>query len=168
MVFGDGDYTALRGLFGIDVDGLSGVVRLDPHLPADWDNASVERIHVGASVCSLEYRRQGQSLVVKVSTVSGPVIRLASAVKGSRVASDGASIVFALPAVEVAVPHGLPLPGARTAQMKVLGETFGGALVEAGAGGRGWSRRDAEGSTEWRQGEPSRGGRNDFERDRWP
>jgi hypothetical protein len=113
----------LRGLFGIDVDGLLGVVRLDPHLPADWDDASVERIHVGASVCSLTYQRQGQSLVVKVSSVSGPAVRLASVVKGSKVASDGASAVFALPAVEVAVPHGLPLPGARTAQMKVLGET---------------------------------------------
>jgi len=114
---------ALRGLFGIDVDGLSGVVRLDPHLPADWDSSSIERLHVGASVCSLQYQRQGLSLVVKVSTVSGPAVRLASTVKGSRVGSDGASVVFALPAVEVAVPHGLPLPGARTAQMKVLGES---------------------------------------------
>lgn len=76
-------------------------------------------------MCSLEYRRQGLSLVVKVSTVSGPAVRLASAVKGSRVGSDGASVVFALPVVEVAVPHGLPLPGARTAQMKVLGESSG-------------------------------------------
>ena len=117
---------ALRGLFGIDVDGLSGVVRLDPHLPADWDSASVERVHVGASVCSLMYQRQGQSLVVKISNVSGPAIRLVSVVKGSKVASDGASVAFPLPGVEVAVPHGLPLPGARTAQMKVLGETVDG------------------------------------------
>jgi hypothetical protein len=117
---------ALRGLSGIDVDGLSGVVRLDPHLPGDWDNASVERIHVGPSVCSLMYQRQGQGLVVKVSSVSGPGVRLASVVKGSKVASDGASVTFALPTVEVAVPHGLPLPGARTAQMKVLGETLDG------------------------------------------
>jgi len=29
-----------------------------------------------------------------------------------------------LPAVEVSVGHGLPLPGARTAQMKVLDETM--------------------------------------------
>jgi hypothetical protein len=114
---------ALRGLFGVDVDGLSGSVHLDPHLPADWDQAAVERLHVGASVCSLDYQRQGQSLVVKVVTVSGPKVRLASVVKDSRSSADGSSIVFALPAVEVAVPHGLPLPGARTSQMKVLGET---------------------------------------------
>jgi glycogen debranching enzyme len=114
---------ALKGLFGIEADGLSHSIDLDPHLPADWDNASVERIHVGESVCSLTYQRQGASMVVKVSNTSGPAVRLASAVKGVKVASDGASIAFALPPVEVAVPHGLPLPGARTAQMKVLSES---------------------------------------------
>jgi glycogen debranching enzyme len=116
---------ALRGLFGVDVDGLSASVGLDPHLPADWDHAAVERLHVGASVCSLDYQRQGQSLVVEVVAVSGPKVRLTSAVKDSRASADGSSIVFALPAVEVAMPHGLPLPGARTSQMKVLDETVG-------------------------------------------
>ena len=43
--------------------------------------------------------------------------------KGARTAADGLSIAFSLPPVEVAVPHELPLPGARTTQMKVLGET---------------------------------------------
>ncbi|NYF50765.1 MGH1-like glycoside hydrolase domain-containing protein [Tunturiibacter gelidoferens] len=113
---------ALRGLFGIEVDGLSSSLHLDPHLPADWDHAAVDRLHVGGSVCSLEYQREARGLVVKVSTLSGPAVRLASAVKGSRVSADGSSVVFALPAIEVAVPHGLPLPGARTSQMKVLSE----------------------------------------------
>jgi hypothetical protein len=113
---------ALRGLFGVDIDGLSNSVYLDPHLPADWDHASVDRLHVGGSVCSLEYQREARRLVVKLSTLSGPAIRLASVVKDSRVLADGSSVAFALPAVEVAVPHGLPLPGARTAQMKVLSE----------------------------------------------
>ncbi|WP_158941580.1 amylo-alpha-1,6-glucosidase [Granulicella sp. S190] len=117
---------ALWGLFGIDVDGLSSSITLDPHLPADWDHAAVDRLHVGASVCSLEYQREGRGLVVRVKTLSGPVVRLASGVKGALSMGDGSSIVFALPPVEVAVPHGLPLPGARTAQMKVLGETVDG------------------------------------------
>jgi glycogen debranching enzyme len=116
---------ALRGLFGVEVDGLSSSIYLDPHLPADWDFATVERLHVGASLCSLEYQRQGKDLIVKIATISGPAIRLNSSVKGSRVTSGGSSIVFALPPVEVAVPHGLPLPGARTSQMKVLSETVG-------------------------------------------
>jgi len=113
---------ALRGLFGVDVDGLSTSIHLDPHLPADWDHAEVERLHVGTSVCSLEYRRETRGLVVKLNTLSGPAVRLASTMKDSRASADGSSIMFALPAVEVAVPHGLPLPGARTSQMKVLSE----------------------------------------------
>ena len=114
---------ALRGMFGVDVDGLSGSVHLDPHLPADWDKAEVERLHVGRSVCSLDYQRQGQSLIVKAVNISGPIVRLETAVKGARTAVDGSSIAFSLPPVEVAVPHDLPLPGARTLQMKVLAET---------------------------------------------
>jgi glycogen debranching enzyme len=114
---------ALRGMFGVDVDGLAGSVHLDPHLPADWDKAEVQRLHVGESVCSLDYQRQGQSLIVKIATTSGPAVRLATVVKDARTAPDGLSITFALPPVEVAVPHGLPLPGARTSQMKVLEET---------------------------------------------
>ena len=115
---------ALRGMFGVDVDGLSGLIFLDPHLPADWDTAEVQRLHVGRSVCSLDYRRQGQGLVVNVKTISGSAVRLATAVKGARTAVNGSSIAFALPPVEVAVPHTLPLPGARTSQLKVLSESM--------------------------------------------
>jgi glycogen debranching enzyme len=115
---------ALRGMFGIAVDGLAGSIRLDPHLPADWDKAEVQRLHVGQSLCSLDYQRQGRSLIVKVTTISGPAVRLDTSLKDARTAPDGASIIFPLPPVEVAVPHGLPLPGARTSQMKVLAETL--------------------------------------------
>jgi hypothetical protein len=114
---------ALRGMLGVDVDGLTGSIHLDPHLPADWDKAEVQRLHVGRSLCSLAYQRQGTGLVVKVATISGPAVRLSTAVKGARTAADGSSITFALPPVEVAVPHSLPLPGARTSLMKVLAET---------------------------------------------
>jgi glycogen debranching enzyme len=114
----------LRGLFGIDIDGLSNTVRLDPHLPADWNEAEVDKLHVGSSVCTLKYERDGMSLIVRSETISGPAVRLTSDAKGARIAPDGSSIVFALPPVEVTVPHELPLPGARTAQIKVLGESM--------------------------------------------
>jgi glycogen debranching enzyme len=115
---------ALRGLFGINVEGLSRSIYLDPHLPADWDTAAVQRLHVGHSVCSLDYQRHGQSLTVKVKTFSGSAVQLASAAKDARTAADGSSITFPLPPVEVAVAHTLPLPGARTLQMKVLAESM--------------------------------------------
>jgi glycogen debranching enzyme len=113
----------LRGLFGIDVDAPARVIHLTPNLPADWDTATVRRLHAGTSVCDLTYERHGTSLVVRRRAVSGEPLKLASDTKGAKSAADGASITFELPAVEVTLPHGLPLPGSRTAQMKVLNET---------------------------------------------
>jgi hypothetical protein len=114
---------ALRGMFGLDADAQSNAIRLDPHLPADWNEAEVDKLHVGAASCSLKYERQGEALVVHSEDETCVGVRLVSDVKGARIATDGRSVTFALPAVEVAVPHGLPLPGARTTELKVLAET---------------------------------------------
>jgi glycogen debranching enzyme len=115
---------ALRGLFGIDVDALTKTVRLDPHLPADWDDAEVRRLHVGTSVVDLKYRRSAQQMTVRLTQISGAPIHLAAEVAYGKIAADGQSATFPLPAVEVALPHRLPLPGARTAQPKVLAENI--------------------------------------------
>jgi glycogen debranching enzyme len=120
---------ALRGLFGIDVDALERVVRVNPHLPADWSGATVERLHVGGSVCSLKYERRGEALTVGVKMTSGAPVRLTSDARGAKTVADGSSVSIPLPAVEVAVGHGLPLPGARTAQMKVLSESQEGRML---------------------------------------
>ncbi|WP_263365247.1 amylo-alpha-1,6-glucosidase [Edaphobacter bradus] len=128
---------ALRGLFGIEVDGLSHAVRLAPHLPADWDHAVVDRLHVGDSVCSLEYARMGGKLLVRVKTTSGPAVHLTDGHTASS-ASGGSAVELNLPRVEVTIPHELPLPGSRTAQMKVLNERGEGrslTLELEGAGG---------------------------------
>jgi glycogen debranching enzyme len=114
---------ALRGLFGIDIDGVSGIVSLNPQLPADWDHAEVRRLHVGGALCELVYKRRGGKLDVGIKTTSGKTVRLATTVKGAQVAADKFSVSFPLPPVEAAISHGLPLQGARTSQMKVLKET---------------------------------------------
>jgi glycogen debranching enzyme len=114
---------ALRGMFGIEVDALTHTVRLDPHLPATWDQTTVESLHVGDSTCSLIYERKGRELVVRAKTVKGEAVHLKGAKDEALVAKDGSSISFPLPPVEVEAPHGLPLRGARTTQMKILSET---------------------------------------------
>ncbi len=101
---------ALRGMFGIDVDATSKTIQVDPHLPADWNEAEVDKLHVGAASCSLKYERQGETLVVRSEAESCAGIRLATDVKGARIETDGRSIAFALPAVEIAMPHGLRFP----------------------------------------------------------
>lgn len=105
----------LRGMFGIGVDGLAHTVTVRPQLPADWAEAEVERLHVGGSVVNLSYKREGVAMVVRLAMVSGEAVHFAGA--------GGDVLRVPLPAVEVSVGHGLPLPGARTAQMKVLDET---------------------------------------------
>jgi hypothetical protein len=119
-VTGYGDFALTQDkLFGVDVDELHGLLRLDPHLPADWDSAVVDGLHVESIVRALGYQRKGAEFVVRVT---GGTVKLASDVTGAKLTAGGRSILFAMPLVEVAVGHGLPLPGARTVQMRVLGQ----------------------------------------------
>lgn len=106
----------MRGMFGITVDGLKHTVKVRPQLPADWDGAEVDRLHMGESVVNVSYQREGLAMVVRLQQVSGPAVQFAGGVDTQRVP---------LPAFEVAIGRGLPLPGARTAQMKVLDEMVG-------------------------------------------
>lgn len=112
---------ALRGLFGIDVDALGHVVTVDPHLPAEWDHAAVRGLHVGETVCDLEYARVGNSMRVRLIEKAGARVALRAA--GNAARSGGDVITLSLPDVEVGVPHGLPLPGSRTAGLKVIRQT---------------------------------------------
>ncbi len=107
----------LRGMFGIEVDGLKHTVSVAPHLPAGWDGAEVKRLRVGDSVVDLTFKRESAAMVISVHQVSGPKVMLSSGGDSERVP---------LPGVEVGVEHGLPLRGARTAQMKVLSEQVQG------------------------------------------
>ncbi len=120
----------LRGMFGIEVDGVAGTVAVDPHLPADWPGAEVRRVHVGQSVCSVVFAREAGGLRVRLEGVSGPPVRL-----------KGASLL-ALPGVEVAVRHELPSPGARTGQMKVLGQRVEGRSMTLNLEGLGGSTEE--------------------------
>ncbi len=106
----------LRGMFGIDTDALHHAVSVTPRLPADWDHATVRRLHVGDSVVDLDCRREGGAIAVSLKQISGPNIHLT----GDH--GDTTTMRLPLPAVEVSVPHGLPPRGSRTSQLKVVGE----------------------------------------------
>jgi glycogen debranching enzyme len=107
----------LRGLFGLQIDALHHAISVSPNLPADWPSAQIHQLHVGESTANVIFRRNGGALDASVETLAGPQVHLTG------FAGEPTSVRLALPAVEVSIPHGLPLPGARTAQMKVLDET---------------------------------------------
>jgi glycogen debranching enzyme len=106
----------LRGLFGIEPDALHHSLRVTPNLPAGWPAAEIHNLHIGASTLNLKFRREGATLVVTAQTLTGPGIALTGADAQNQ-------LHIPLPAVEVSIPQGLPLPGARTRQFKVLNET---------------------------------------------
>jgi len=128
---------AMRGLFGITVDGGAGRVDVEPRLPAEWAEAEVRRVHVGESVCSLAYKREGGTMVVRVTTLSGPAVHLGSGAVGARVAGDVVQVP--LPGVEVGLGHGLPDPGSRTRQTKVLAQEYQGRSLRLELEGEGGS-----------------------------
>ncbi len=111
---------ALRGLFGIRTDAGANTVYLDPHLPADWPAATIKQLHVGDSICTLTFTREGMHLKAHLETNFGKPVLLKSALKTAQTTAD--TLTFSLPAVEVAISHGLPSQGSRTAQIKVLSQ----------------------------------------------
>jgi Mannosylglycerate hydrolase MGH1-like glycoside hydrolase domain len=90
----------IRGLFGIGWDAQHNTLHFAPHLPADWDHASLHNVPLGASTVDLEYRRDGGRLLI----------------------SGGQTFSLPLPGVELAFPAHLPLEGAVTSQLKALDE----------------------------------------------
>jgi hypothetical protein len=120
---------AVRGLFGVSVDALKGIVTVNPHLPAQWPAATLRNLRVGGDSVDLKFERHGQIMMVSlIPKLSASVIRLTSTVEGSKTFSNGREMSVPLPAVEVGMPYGadgaLPLPGASTATMKVLREQW--------------------------------------------
>ena len=110
----------LRGLFGIEIDGLDHSIQVAPHLPAEWPSAGINHLHVGDSIVDVTFKREAMSLVVSLRQVSGPKVSLGT---------DSDSLRLPLPAIELGIAHGLPLRGSRTAQPKVLTEHTEGRSV---------------------------------------
>jgi glycogen debranching enzyme len=108
---------AIRGLFGITFDAEQNALSIDPHLPAEWDHATLRHVPAGNGLVDLEFKREGGWLVVHASNstlkLSGP----------HGLAGKDGELRLPLPGAEIDIPHELPLPGARTAQLKVVSQT---------------------------------------------
>jgi len=111
---------ALRGLFGLEWDAFKKTLRIAPHLPAEWDEARLHNVRVGSSRFDLIYRREGGRLIVREQ--GGELGNVCLAAGGETPKGCQRQLSFPLPGVEVALPHGLPLPGAFTGQLKAVDE----------------------------------------------
>jgi hypothetical protein len=81
--------SAVRGLFGLDTDLENGAVNFAPHLPGDWDHASVNRVRMGSSVLNLALRQETDKLSLRIENSGAPVqMRYDPAIpKGARLES---------------------------------------------------------------------------------
>lgn len=108
---------AIHGLFGLTFDAAHNTISVDPHLPAEWDHATLQHVPTSKGTVDLDFRRDGGMLTVHASDNT---VKLVNS-KGA--AGKNGDLHISLPAVEVNIPHELPLPGARTEQLKVLNQT---------------------------------------------
>jgi glycogen debranching enzyme len=119
---------AVRGMFGITLDAASHTITVDPHLPAQWDHAALRNLHLGDQLVDLRFERILRGWEVRAPEKDGKPVTLKSTLAGAKVLAGGA-LEIPTPAVEVGMDYGadtaLPLPGARTAMVKVLRQEAG-------------------------------------------
>jgi glycogen debranching enzyme len=118
---------AMRGLFGLNVDGLNRRVTVNPHLPAEWPAATLHHVQVGSESVDIQFeRRDGIMLVRLLPARANSTVKLASTISGAKVSESGREVHLPLPPVEIGMAYdaedALPLPGASTKAMKVLDE----------------------------------------------
>ncbi len=132
---------AVRGLFGVSFDAATHTLTVDPRLPAQWEHATLHNLRLGDRTVDLHYERTAEGWEVRAEEHGGGMITLRSTVAGAKVSARGV-LAVPTPAVEVGMDYGadgaLPLPGARTAMLKVLRQDVGSRsltlLLEAKGG----------------------------------
>jgi hypothetical protein len=140
---------ALRGLFGIRYNAVTDTLSVDPQLPATWPGATLHHVPVAQGKrVTLVFTRDGSDLTVREEAENGALPKFvgrtttseagadastnAGTKAGTKAGSDAEGLntrqIFArnnvlhlpLNGAELGIPAQLPLPGAATAQLKVL------------------------------------------------
>ncbi len=119
----------IRGLFGVTWDAPNHTLKINPALPADWNQADLHNVPFGKTFVDLSYRRQNGKLVVRATPMSQEAFCLvatgAATKQCTNVSADSRSLTLPLKPVEISIHQDLPLPGAATRQLKVINEENG-------------------------------------------
>ncbi len=109
---------ALRGLFGVTYDAAKKTLTVDPQFPASWPGATLRHVPVGGDArVTLVFKRDAGMMDVRMQPEGAAHVTLAGPAGSSE--SKG-SLHIPLPGAEIEIPAELPMPGALTAQLKVL------------------------------------------------
>jgi glycogen debranching enzyme len=68
----------LRGMLGLETDAIHHIVRLTPHVPADWTRFTVENVRLGETTLAMNYKKEEAfdektpaGIVLEVGRISG-------------------------------------------------------------------------------------------------
>jgi glycogen debranching enzyme len=131
----------VRGLFGLEWDVPQNSLTVTPHLPADWQDATIHSVPFGDAHLDLRFTRSSNELAVEVLNAP-PGISLASRAAGAH--ADRTTLHVPLPDVEFSLPDQEPRFGDTTHALKVLEqqrEAHHSRLVLAGIGGSTYTLR---------------------------
>lgn len=123
---------AVRGMFGIEADGLRHALHVAPQLPAAWDGAEVKHVAVGKDLFDVVMKRVGARMEVDAVSAAPAVLCLEGAAFFAGEAACGVKaemhhrMSVALPEVEVGLGEDVVEPGARTRGIKVLSQVVTG------------------------------------------
>ena len=110
----------VRGMFGLEWSAAENTLTVTPNLPAQWNEAKIAGVPINNSRVSVEMRRTGSTLSVRLSGDGSNAIKLRTRAPGAIKITENRELRIPLPAVEVGIGHGLPEAGAVTSQLKVL------------------------------------------------
>lgn len=123
---------AIRGLFGIEADALHGRLRVDPQLPAQWEEASLTNVPFGESHLDVHMHRDGASLDVDVSSAQPGKLCIerseaffAEKPCNAAAGAKSHSVKIPLPPVEVSLEPTRVQPGDSTKQTKFINQKYG-------------------------------------------
>jgi hypothetical protein len=132
---------SLRGLAGIESDALNRSLTVNPQLPADWEEASLEHVAVGDRMFSIQMKRVQRKLEIDVFSAKPEVLcltRSAATAPCETKAETHHRTSIELPEVEVIVQHQPAIEGERTSSLKVIDQQRGDRdltlVLEAPAG----------------------------------
>jgi hypothetical protein len=125
---------AVRGLFGLEVDALRHLIRLNPQLPAAWETATLRNVAVGAATFDIAFRKDRGKLLIDASSQTPQPLCLTAGAACTATTDRTHRLELNLPAFEVEVPHALPPQGSPTIYAKILTQSKDGFDIE-GLGG---------------------------------
>jgi hypothetical protein len=61
----------MRGMLGLETDAIHHLVKLTPHIPADWERFSIENVRIGKNTMLMNYSKTEEGIVLETGLTSG-------------------------------------------------------------------------------------------------